>query len=70
MTNPLTQINCKDHKNTLDSMIRRDKKGSYHCVDCETDEYNLQNLFTPSIDHKSLSISPTKATRLMGWLLG
>ena len=56
------------NKKTLDSMIRiNNTKGLYHCIDCETEQFNkyyFQNNLPPTIEQSS------KINKMFKWCFG
>lgn len=53
---------------TLDAMVRKEGvKGIYHCVDCETDDFN-RHYFENLWDFKGETESKIK--KLLGWCFG
>lgn len=62
------KISCIEcgNKNTLDSMIRHEVKGVYHCIDCEVEHTNKEYMFNTTKN----PVRTKKLTKMLQWCFG
>lgn len=61
---------CEQHK-PLDSMLRKEYKGVYHCIDCFVSNYdNLKEGYEQFIKTENKDEKIRISKKILGWLFG